>query len=201
MWSPLLSCEPVDETRRAATLRQLAQLDQNDVIVEEACGVGWKQILVDHFGIDDQPATRNGDAWVQHNAGWPLLGFSGTQTRTYDANSSQTRVQTSTLLALPRSFSAGIFEMHDWKIISLEPLAPFGPLWPGFAINTIFYAAMLWLLWIAPGKIRRFIIVRGRIRRHRCPACGYQIAPGGGIGPVCSECGAALPAAWSTNAS
>jgi hypothetical protein len=71
------------------------------------------------------------------------------------------------------------------------------PHWPGFAINTIFYAAMLWLLWIAPGKIRRFI----RVHRGRCPACGYQIAPGGGIGPVCSECGAALPAAWSTNAS
>jgi hypothetical protein len=71
---------------------------------------------------------------------------------------------------------------------------PLRPLWPGFAINTIFYAAMLWLLWIAPGKNRRFI----RIRGHRCPACGYQIAPGGGIGPVCSECGAALPAAWST---
>jgi hypothetical protein len=76
-------------------------------------------------------------------------------------------------------------------------ILPFRPLWPGFAINTIFYAAMLWLLWIAPGKIRRFI----RIRGHRCPACGYQIAPGGGIGPVCSECGAALPAAWSNNAS
>jgi hypothetical protein len=68
-------------------------------------------------------------------------------------------------------------------------LLPLLPLWPGFAINTIFYAAMLWLLWVAPGKIRRFI----RIRGHRCPACGYQIAPGGGIGPVCSECGAPLP--------
>jgi hypothetical protein len=79
-------------------------------------------------------------------------------------------------------------------------MIPASPLWPGFAINTIFYAALLWLLWIAPGKIRRCIIVRGRIRGHRCPACGYQIAPGGGIGPVCSECGAALPAAWSTNA-
>jgi hypothetical protein len=70
---------------------------------------------------------------------------------------------------------------------------PFRPNWPGFAINTIFYAAVLWLLWVASGKIRRFIIVRGRIRGHRCPTCGYQIAPGGGIGPVCSECGAALP--------
>jgi hypothetical protein len=64
---------------------------------------------------------------------------------------------------------------------------PYIPLWPGFAINTIFYAAMLWLLWITPGKIRRFI----RIRRHRCPACGYQIAPGtaAASGGPCSECG------------
>jgi hypothetical protein len=49
---------------------------------------------------------------------------------------------------------------------------------------------MLWLLWIAPGKINRFI----RVHRGRCPACGYIIAPGtaaaspGGGGP-CSECG------------
>jgi hypothetical protein len=71
---------------------------------------------------------------------------------------------------------------------------------PQFLLNTIFYAAMLWLLFASfwlPGKISRFI----RIRGHRCPAGGYQIAPGCGIGPLCSECGAALPAAWSTNAS
>jgi hypothetical protein len=61
------------------------------------------------------------------------------------------------------------------------------PLWPGFAINTIFYAAMLWLLWIAPGKIRRFI----RVYRGRCPACGFIIAPGtaAASGGPCSECG------------
>jgi hypothetical protein len=68
---------------------------------------------------------------------------------------------------------------------------PLRPIWPGFAINTIFYAAMLWLLWLAPGRIRRFI----RVKRHRCPACGYEIAEG--VGPRCSECGAALPASWS----
>jgi hypothetical protein len=70
----------------------------------------------------------------------------------------------------------------------LDRSVPIRPIWPGFAINTIFYAAILWL---APGKIRRFIIVRRRIRRHRCPACGYQIAEG--VGPMCSECGVALP--------
>jgi hypothetical protein len=70
---------------------------------------------------------------------------------------------------------------------------PLRIIWPGFAINTIFYAAMLWLLWIAPGRIRRFI----RVQRHCCPACGYQIDSAPGIGPRCSECGAALPASWS----
>jgi hypothetical protein len=91
------------------------------------------------------------------------------------------------------------FETTDgWLVfgatnIGQEVLLPLRPIWPGFAINTIFYAAMLCMLWIAPRKIRRFV----RIRGHRCPACGYQIAPGGGIGPVCSECGAALPASWS----
>jgi hypothetical protein len=74
---------------------------------------------------------------------------------------------------------------------------PYRVIWPGFAINTVFYAAMLWLLWIArrtPGKIRRFIIVRGRVSRGRCPACGYKIAPGTAAaspGGPCSECGAA----------
>jgi DNA-directed RNA polymerase subunit RPC12/RpoP len=73
--------------------------------------------------------------------------------------------------------------IQDWnRLIPLEPI------WPGFAINTIFYAALLWVLWVAPGKIRRFV----RVRAHRCPACGYRIAEG--VGPNCSECGAQLPA-------
>jgi hypothetical protein len=68
-------------------------------------------------------------------------------------------------------------------------IAPLRPIWPGLAINTIFYATILWLLWIARARVRRFI----RIRRHRCPACGYEIAAG--VGPRCSECGAELPRA------
>jgi hypothetical protein len=72
---------------------------------------------------------------------------------------------------------------------------PLNPRWPEFAINTIFYAAMLWLLWIAPGRIKRFI----RVHRGRCPACGFIIAPGtaAASGGPCSECGAASPASWS----
>jgi hypothetical protein len=95
--------------------------------------------------------------------GWPMLAFRSE-------------------VPLADEFLTTSIEIDD-NVFALAPILP------GFAINTIFYAAILWLLWFAPGKIRRFI----RIRGHRCPACGYQIAPGGGIGPVCSECGAPLP--------
>ncbi|MCI0348786.1 MAG: hypothetical protein L0Z53_05115, partial [Acidobacteriales bacterium] len=54
-------------------------------------------------------------------------------------------------------------------------------LWPGFAINTIFYATFLWLLFAAPGLVRRRI----RIKRGLCPACAYPV----GESPTCTECG------------
>jgi hypothetical protein len=74
---------------------------------------------------------------------------------------------------------SGSFTMTQTRLLPLRPM------WPGFAINTIFYAAILWLLWITPGKIRRFI----RIRRGRCPACAYPV----GTSPVCTECGTPVP--------
>jgi hypothetical protein len=67
------------------------------------------------------------------------------------------------------------------------------PLWPGFAMNTICYAVLLWLLWITPGKIRHYVIIRRRIREHRCPACAFIIAAGTCANGLCSECGEPLP--------
>jgi len=61
---------------------------------------------------------------------------------------------------------------------------PLRPLWPGFAINTVFYAGVLWVLWATPFALRRMI----RHRRGRCAQCGYPI----GQSPVCTECGAAV---------
>ena len=63
------------------------------------------------------------------------------------------------------------------------PLRPIGLL---FAINTLFYAAVLWLLICGPFVVRRFI----RVRRGLCPKCAYPM----GQSDVCSECGKALPA-------
>jgi hypothetical protein len=55
------------------------------------------------------------------------------------------------------------------------------PLWPGFVINTVFYAVLLWLLFAAPFALRR----RRRIKRSLCPACAYPV----GASDVCTECG------------
>ncbi len=62
---------------------------------------------------------------------------------------------------------------------------PFRPIWPGFAVNTLFYAALLWLLLPGPFALRRFL----RLRRGLCPKCAYPI----GESAVCSECGISLP--------
>jgi len=63
---------------------------------------------------------------------------------------------------------------------------PLCPIWPGFAINTLFYAGVLWMLFAAPFALRRMI----RRRRGRCALCAYPI----GQSPICTECGAAVRA-------
>lgn len=60
---------------------------------------------------------------------------------------------------------------------------PLALLWPGFLINTLFYAVLLWLPFAAPGVVRRQI----RKRRGHCIQCGYDLrgTPRSG----CPECG------------
>ena len=60
-------------------------------------------------------------------------------------------------------------------------LLPLLPIWSGFAINAIFYAAILWLLI----RGRRLL----RLRRGLCPKCAYPM----GESAVCTECGKPLP--------
>ncbi len=62
---------------------------------------------------------------------------------------------------------------------------PLRPLWPGFAVNTLVFAASLWFLICGPFALRRHI----RTKRGRCGKCGYPK----GRSDVCSECGKALP--------
>ena len=62
-------------------------------------------------------------------------------------------------------------------------IIPYELLWPGFAGNTAFYAAVLWLLIPGPFALHRLI----RRRRGLCPACGYDRRHA--EHEVCPECG------------
>ena len=62
--------------------------------------------------------------------------------------------------------------------------AALAPIWLGFAVNTLFYAALLWLLWSGSSVTRRLI----RKRRGWCLKCGYDLRHA--EHDVCPECGA-----------
>ncbi len=64
-----------------------------------------------------------------------------------------------------------------------QRVLPLGIFWPGFGVNALFYAAILWLLILGPFALRRLI----RQRRGLCPACGYDLRHG--EHEACPECG------------
>jgi hypothetical protein len=116
---------------------------------------------------------RRVDRFREVLAGWPALSLRGYRELAIDSNVDVTKG----LFRLPgMDTSPGVWNEF-----------PTLPLWPGFAMNTLFYCAMLWLLFVAPwlpGHLRRNI----RARRGQCPACAYPI----GVSDVCTECGAAV---------
>ena len=69
-------------------------------------------------------------------------------------------------------------------VIGKDDYLPLRPLWPRFAINTVFYAAILWLLTLGLLTARRMI----RHKRGCCTKCGYDLR--GAEHNACPECGA-----------
>jgi hypothetical protein len=62
---------------------------------------------------------------------------------------------------------------------------PLVPIWSGLLVNTVFYGALCWLALHAV----RCGVRQSRLRRDRCPSCGYRQ----GTSPVCTECGSPIP--------
>ena len=110
--------------------------------------------------------------WNEHGLGWPAR--SG--------------------LAVALRTSARPWHSVSGYMIYTPPgrmrMLPLRPIWPGFAINTAFYAFVLWLLFATSFALRR----RRRIRRGLCPNCAYDLRGAGTRGgAACPECGAARP--------
>ena len=73
-----------------------------------------------------------------------------------------------------------------WFYLPWRNKVPYYPIWPGFALNTLFYAVILWL------PIRGPFVLRRHIRRKRglCVACGYDLRHADH--DACPECGTAV---------
>jgi hypothetical protein len=104
--------------------------------------------------------------------GWPAFAFRASAQRTGTGADHSTTGLDLTGSHVPLWFR----RMH------LGAYLPVRPIWLGFAINTAFYAFVLWLLFAAPFALRRW----RRIKRGLCPACAYPV----GESDVCTECGA-----------
>ena len=74
---------------------------------------------------------------------------------------------------------------YTWTSNEFPAYSSLRPIWLGLAINTLFYAALLWL----PFAVRQWIRM-WRGKRGLCPACAYPR----GESEVCSECGRLLSA-------
>jgi hypothetical protein len=72
-----------------------------------------------------------------------------------------------------------------WGCCSYPRVLPLNVAWPGFILNTIFYAAVCWLLFAAPFAVRRAI----RRRHNRCLRCNYDLRGHHHGQDRCPECG------------
>jgi len=126
----------------------------------------------DRYGGDPSklplPQYRRPPFLIWVNAGWPLHALNAQYGFEQDSVNGRPNMRTT---------SASSIQLASRRF-------PVRPLWPGFAINTVFYAVVLWLLFAAPFALRR----RRRIRRGLCPKCAYPV----GTSDVCTECGAAV---------
>ena len=125
--------------------------------------------------------------------GWPMLTFwsgresLGLMEQDWPAITPEGFIRTE--VPAPR-FYLGIL-MPDQPAPSLRTLhgltvLPYGPLWPGLVINTLFYAGILWLLIPGPYVLRRMI----RHKRGLCVKCAYDLR--GVDHEACPECGEAI---------
>lgn len=139
------------------------------------------------FGFSHPPLQDPmviGNSWEADARGWPLLSLwscMGGGLATGDMSSWPDAYPEISQTSLPPS---GKIDTALQNSVGETVTLPLYPIWPGFAINTVFYAAICWLLWMTPFTARRMI----RRRRGRCPNCGYDLAHA--EHEQCPECGA-----------
>jgi hypothetical protein len=112
------------------------------------------------------------DRWLEDARGWPAVCMRCEFPRPFRGT-------------LP--VTGGIRLADAGADVVLDPRAiPYTPHWRGLFLNSAFYGALLWLIWLTSGTIRR----RFRHRRGLCRRCGYDLRGGQ---TTCPECGSLPP--------
>ena len=134
----------------------------------------------------DQPPTNDDlstERWiVQIGLGWPARSMYGRLV--HERTHGQKGVAQFAVDVRPYFGWTSSNRRQNAGYMATSYLLPLLPMWPGFALNTIFYGVLAWLMWRLPGQIRRSC----RRRAGRCTRCGYDLA-GLGSGVGCPECG------------
>ena len=106
--------------------------------------------------------------------GWPCVALSSAMFIDDD---------TRKMTIVDRAITLGGPPRGEWMMQPLPRILPYGIVWPGFAINTVFYAVTLWLLLFNLSIVRRY----ARFKRGHCPQCRYDLRGDSSAG--CPECG------------
>lgn len=115
--------------------------------------------------------------------GWPSLSLRFSTLSSYESTDV---VQSSGRLQI----SSAIISDEIWGEKRRE--LPVHPIAWGFALNTILYAGLAWVLLGSPFWLRRYV----RCKRGLCSQCGYDLR--GDEHERCPECGTAVKGAAST---
>lgn len=129
--------------------------------------------VITTFGVTEYSlATGSGFFFLNRelHTGWPLRSCSG---RSFEVN-------------YRREIVRSLYQFSP-PILSGPRDIPTALLWPGFALNTLFYAAIAWLLIRGPFALRRII----RAKRGCCVKCGYDLRGQAAASDRCPECGSA----------
>ncbi len=159
--------------------------------IEGAAAVVYRDF--DPKPIEDLlPRWANDDSWepffvrVYEGRGWPLLALSCTHETSMAAIIAQLTSKAKVTSLTPKgAILTGLTPARSVRGFFVPRTLPLRPIWPGFTVNTIFYAAILWLLTLGPFTARRII----RRKRGRCIKCGYDLRGTSGGGGGCPECG------------
>jgi hypothetical protein len=124
-----------------------------------------------------QTDRRVEEVWVLA-AGWPMRSFSCSFYNP-QLTGKPWRYEYSTSGGIGLPFRS----IRQPTCIVYKPAAlPLRPVWPGAALNTLAYSSAWLPLLLVPGFRRWW-----RIKRKRCPMCGYELASDFNAG--CPECG------------